>query len=167
MVLPHKRYGRDVWEKVILHSQEGGDNAKGVQKDIQLDFGLKIPINSIDRMWKTYLALQGAMADQGTRSKVQQKGQMVVRIDGKRPQAGDRSLWVFTDVLTNQILYAIYLTHLDAPHLGEILKQIEQKYGVPITCVVSDHQNVIVKAVRLMPFPMRNINSVSFIFSRI
>ncbi len=87
------------------------------------------------------------MADQATLSKVQQKGQMVLRIDGKRPQAGRASLWVFTDVLTNQIIHTIYLKHLDAPKLGEILQQIEQKYGVPIMCVVSDHQNVIVKAV--------------------
>ena len=147
IVLPHKRYGRDVWEKVIRHCTDGGDNLDGVYKDLKIDFGLEIPLITIDRMWKTYLALQGAMADQATLSKVQQKGQMVLRIDGKRPQAGHASLWVFTDVLTNQIIHTIYLKHLDAPKLGEILQQIEQKYGVPIMCVVSDHQNVIVKAV--------------------
>jgi hypothetical protein len=147
LVLPNKRYGRDVWEKVIRHCVESGDNLKGVKSDLDIDFGLKISIPSIDRIWKTYLALQSAIADQRTLSKVQLNKQMILRIDGKRPQAGHPSLWVFTDVLTNQIVYTILLKHIDALQLGEILREIERKYGVSIKCVISDHQNVIVKSV--------------------
>ena len=74
--------------------------------------------------------IQVAMADQATLSKVNKRGK-ALRIDGKARSGALFALGLHRCV-TNQIIHTIYLKHLDAPKLGEILQQIEQKDGVSI-----------------------------------
>jgi len=148
IVLPNKKFGRDVWEHVIRHVQETHGNFRTVAKGIEIDFKLKVSSDSVARIWRTYLVLNSAKADAKTAREVKKRGKMIVAVDGQRPQDGRPSLWSFIDVACNMVLHAVLLTSADAETLGAIFTTIEQKYGVPIVAVLSDHQGSILKAVR-------------------
>ena len=148
IVLPNKKFGRDVWEHVIRHVHELHQNFTTIAKGIKMDFKIKISDDTVSRMWQTYLVLNSATADAKTARVVKQKGKILMAVDGQRPQEGRPSLWYFIDVACNMVLHAVLLTCADADTLGKIFKVIEIKYGVPIIAVLSDHQGSIVKAVK-------------------
>jgi hypothetical protein len=148
IVLPNKKFGRDVWEHVIRHVHELHQNFTTIAKGMEMDFKIKVSAATIARMWRTYLVLSSAKADAKTARVVKAKGNIVLATDGQRPQEGRPSLWYFIDTACNMVLHAVLLTCADADTLGNIFKSIEQKYGVPIIAVLSDHQKSIVKAVK-------------------
>jgi len=148
VVLPNKKFGRDVWEHVIRHVHELHQNFTIVAKGIEIDFKIKVSEATVSRMWHTYLVLNSATANAKTARAVKQKGKILMAVDGQRPQEGKPSLWYFIDLACNMVLHAVLLTIADADTLGTIFKTIEQKYGVPIIAVLSDHQGSIVKAVK-------------------
>jgi len=148
IVLPNKKFGRDVWENVIRHMTEVHGNFSAVAKGIKIDFKIKISASTIGHMWRTYLVLNSTIADAKTACAIKQRGKILLAVDGQRPQEGRPSLWYFIDVACNMVLHAVLLTCADADTLGTIFTTIEQKYGVPIIAVVSDHQGSIVNAVK-------------------
>jgi len=148
IVLPNKKFGRDVWEHVIRHVHELHQNFTSIAKGIKMDFNIKISADSVARIWRTYLVLNSAKADANTARVVKERGRILLATDGQRPQEGRPSLWYFLDVACNMVIHAVLLTCADADTLGNIFKTIEQKYGVPIVAVLSDHQGSIVKAVK-------------------
>lgn len=148
IVLPNKKFGRDVWEYVIRHVHELHQNFTTVAKAIEMDFKIKISESTVSRIWHIYLVLNSTTADAKTASVVEQQGHILLAVDGQRPQEGRSSLWYFTDVACNMVLHTMLLTSADADTLGKIFKVIKAKYGVPIIAVISDHQRSIVKAVK-------------------
>jgi len=148
IVLPNKKFGRDVWEHVIRHVHELHENFTIIAKELDMDFKIKVSAATVARMWRTYLVLNSTKADAKAARVVKAKGNIVVATDGQRPQEGKPSLWYFIDTACNMVLHAVLLTCADADTLGGIFRIIEQKYGVPIIAVLSDHQKSIVKAVK-------------------
>ncbi|MHA1230917.1 MAG: hypothetical protein ACTSRP_23740 [Candidatus Helarchaeota archaeon] len=69
-------------------------------------------------------------------------------LDGQRPNKKDHMIWIFMDTLTDRILHMEYLVTADSKTLGKIIRKIQNKYGVPIKAVISDHQLSIIKAVK-------------------
>ncbi len=67
-------------------------------------------------------------------------------VDGLKPERDGESLWVFRDLLSAEILKAVAVASMDTSTLAGHLRGIKA-LGVPIAGVISDAQNIILKAV--------------------
>nr|MDO8118641.1 transposase [Candidatus Sigynarchaeota archaeon] len=147
IVLPFKHHGRDVWERVVmLHVSESLPPDK-ISDNIWINFHFKVSASTVARIIDAYEILKSSSLDEKALAKVKKAGFMVIALDGQRPENGKSGLWYITDVISNVVLHVEYLTCADTAEIGRMLKTIEQKYGVPIKAVLSDHQSSIVNAV--------------------
>ena len=147
IVLPFKRHGRDVWEKVIMLHVEQGQGPDKIVTDLQTNFGFTISAATVARIIETYEILKSSSVDEKALVRIRKTGFIIMAVDGQRPETGKPGLWYIVDVVTNVVLLVEYLTCADAAALGKMFKTIEQKFGVPIKAVLSDHQASIVNAV--------------------
>lgn len=147
IVLPFKRQGRDVWEKVIMLHVEQSQGPDKIVLDLQTNFGFTISAATVARIIETYEILKSSSVDEKTLAKVRKTGFIIMAVDGQKPETGKPGLWYVVDVINNVVLHAEYLTCADAAALGKMFKAIEQKFGVPIKAALSDHQASIVNAV--------------------
>src|SRR5262245_33007455 len=74
-------------------------------------------------------------------------GQVVLAIDGLRPDVGHEVLWVFRDCLSGEVLLAQSLLSSTQDDLAKLIGEVQQALSVPIVGVVSDGQDSIRKAV--------------------
>jgi hypothetical protein len=147
IVLPFKRQGRDVWEKVIMVHIKQKLAPDRIVIDLATNFGYTISAATVARIIETYEILKSSSVDEKSLAKVRKAGFIMMAVDGQRPETGKPGLWYVVDVVSNVVLHVEYLTCADATALGKMFVTIEQKYGVLIKAVLSDHQASIVNAV--------------------
>ena len=76
-----------------------------------------------------------------------EQGQVILAIDGLQPDIGHEVLWVLRDCLSGEVLLAKSLLSGRRQDLAELIGQVRDGLGVPITGVISDGQHPIRKAV--------------------
>ena len=76
-----------------------------------------------------------------------EQGQVSLAIDGLQPDIGHEVLWVLRDCLSGEVLLAKSLLSGRRQDLAELIGQVRDGLGVPITGVISDGQHPIRKAV--------------------
>ena len=76
-----------------------------------------------------------------------EQGQVILAIDGLQPDIGHEVLWVLRDGLSGEVLLAKSLLSGRRQDLAELIGQVRDGLGVPITGVISDGQHPIRKAV--------------------
>lgn len=148
LVLPYKKYSREVYEKVIRLYHEVGNNPKKIQSTLRIFSTSDLSMNTIQRYVDGFLFLQSDQVDSMLLTKIRGNGEMIIRVDGQRPKRNAPALWDFTDILSGEQVHAEYLKKADTNTLGEIFLKIQQKYRVLIVAVISDHQKSIVNAVK-------------------
>ncbi|MBD3230272.1 MAG: hypothetical protein GF329_18990 [Candidatus Lokiarchaeota archaeon] len=124
------------------------DNYSSISDRLKEYYKLQISSNTVKSVIETFLVANSQDAEEKTLERIKESGGIYLMLDGQRPNNGESSLWVFTDTITNRIVHMEYLSKASWDILVPILKQIEEKYGVPIDAVISDKQANIVKAVR-------------------
>ena len=85
--------------------------------------------------------------DDRLRVALQQRGRVILAIDGLQPDVGHEVLWILRDVLSGEILLAKSLLSARNQDLATLLEQVKANCPVPIAGVVSDGQHSIRKAV--------------------
>ena len=148
LVLPYKKYSRDVYEKVIRLYHEVGNNPKRIRASLKIFTTLEMSVNTIQRYIDGFLFLQSDQVDSVLLTKIGGNGEMIIHVDGQRPKKNAPALWDFTDILSGEHVHAEYLKKADTNTLGKILLKIQEKYQVLIVGVISDHQKSIVNAVK-------------------
>lgn len=149
LVLPYKKYSRNVNEKVIRLYHEVGNNPKKIHTTLKIFATVRISPNTIQRYVDDFLFLQSDLVDTTLRATIEANGEMVLLVDGQRPRRNSPALWNFTDILSGEQVHAEFLKKADTNTLGQIFLKIQEKLNVPIVAVISDHQKSIVKAVKL------------------
>jgi hypothetical protein len=76
-----------------------------------------------------------------------EQGRVILALDGLQPDVGHEALWVLCDCLSGEVLLARSLLSARQQELAELIGQVRDGLGVPITGVTSDGQQSIRKAV--------------------
>ena len=84
---------------------------------------------------------------QRLRGLLAQQGRVILAIDGLQPDVGHEVLWVLRDCLSGTVLLAKSLLSARQQDLAELIGQVRDALGVPITGVISDGQHSIRQAV--------------------
>ena len=144
-VLPFKRYSLAVWKWIAKEAKIYGQKPVQICERIQGEFGVEISegtirnyINEIDE----YLSNQ---IDKKTLEIVSNQGEVILALDGQKPDDKGAALWLFVDLLSNRVLKICLLNSADHLTLHSKVEQILNAYGVKLKALVSDKQNSIVK----------------------
>lgn len=144
-VLPFKRYSLTVWKWIAKEARIYGQKPSQICERIQGEFGVEISegtirnyINEIDE----YLSNQ---IDKKTLEIVSNQGEIILALDGQKPDDKGPSLWLFVDLLSNRVLKICLLPSADHLTLHSKVEHILKAYKVNLKAMVSDKQNSIVK----------------------
>lgn len=148
LTIRRKRFGLDVWSKVIQHRFKHKLNYSQIKMVMWDDWDVSISHGAIRDICEYFEAAGAMHLDQETLKLVRASGKIVLSLDGAQPKKGRPAFWVFTDRITGRILATRYLEVASAEVLVNIFQEIELHHGVPIIAVISDKQSSIVNAVK-------------------
>ena len=147
-VLKNKKFGLDVWTKVIRKHFKYHMAYGDISEEIWDDWEVSISKSTVREICRFFETASGLYLNEKNLEDIKNNGAIVLSLDGAQPKKGETALWVFSDRLTGHILLAELLPTASAGKLQEIMENIERRYDVPIKAVISDKQSNIVKAVR-------------------
>ncbi len=149
LALTRKKFGLDVWAKVIQHRFKHKLNYDLISTMMEDNWEVYISQGAIKEICQHFEAVGSRCVDNETLARVREAGRIILSLDGAQPQKDRPAFWVFTDRITGRILLSRYLEKASAEILAEIFKEIEKIYNVKIIAVISDKQRSIVNAVQL------------------
>jgi hypothetical protein len=154
--LPHGEFGLDV---IALLGQWRFREHRSVPEMHQalLARGVSIALRSVTHLMHRYEELVALrVADQERiRVLLQEQGHVILALDGLQPDVGHEVLWIVRDCLSEEILLARPLlssTQGDLTALLTEVKQVLERWKVPVTGIISDGQETIGSAVAFV-FP--------------
>lgn len=147
-VIMNKKFGKDVWERVIRYHFKTHLDYGQIKEILWDDSGISIAKSTIKSICKSFETAGVAYQDHKIKQEIKANGQMIIALDGAQPKKGSPALWIFTEQLTKRSIKAELLVSASAPVLVSCFKNLEKKFGVPITAVISDKQKNIVNAVK-------------------
>ena len=147
-VIKNKKFGKDIWERVIRYHFKYHLDFSQIQGLLWDDADVGISKTTIRNICAHFEDIGTAHLDELVLQEIKANGYMLISLDGAQPKKGEPALWIFTDRITKHTLYAVLLDIASAPILEQILKDLELKFGVPIKAVISDKQKNIVNAVK-------------------
>ncbi|MHA1791672.1 MAG: hypothetical protein ACTSVI_03440 [Promethearchaeota archaeon] len=149
LTIQRKKFGLDVWSKVIQHRFKHKLNYSQIRMIMWDDWEVSISHGAVKEICEYFEAAGAIQLDKETQKLVQASGRIVLSLDGAQPKKGRPAFWVFSDRITGRILATRYLEVASADILIGILREIEHQHGVPIVGVISDKQSSIVNAVKM------------------
>jgi hypothetical protein len=147
-VVKNKKFGKDIWERIVRYHFKTHLDYHQIQELLWDDNDISVSITAIRSMVEYFERAGTSYLDQKILQDIQTNGQMVVSLDGAQPKKGRPALWIFTDRITQHTIHAELLVSASAPVLVEKLKNLQEKFGVPIKAVISDKQKNIVNAIK-------------------
>jgi hypothetical protein len=116
---------------------------------LRRDYGVLISDRGVEDLFSVYLALLATdlWRDPVRLAQIRVQGRIVLALDAAQPEADGESLWVFRDTLSEEVLMAVTSASMNAATLAGHLRKIKG-LGIPITGIISDAQNIILKAVQ-------------------
>ena len=103
--------------------------------------------------------------DKKTLKIIKKQGFILMGIDGEDPQTDGPALWAFIDLISQRVLYTIYLESAPAVKIQEEIKKIMKIYNVDVIGFVTDKQRSLVACMRDY-FPTIPHQFCSFHFSQ-
>jgi len=144
-VLPFKRYSLAVWKWIAEEAKIYGQKPGQIYERIQGKFGVEISESTIRKYIKEIDAYLSHQIDKKTLEIVSEQGEIILALDGQKPDDKGASLWLFVDLLSNRVLNIQLLSSADHLTLHSEVEHILKAYGVELKAIVSDKQNSIVK----------------------
>lgn len=146
--MQRKRFGLDIWAKVIQHYFKHHLNYSLIVELMWDDWEVSISRGTVKHICEYFEMAGKQYMDEKILNDVKANGRIVLSLDGAQPVKNEPSLWIFSDRLTGHVLLARFLDSAPASKLKTILKEIEELYSVPIVAVISDKQKNIVNAIK-------------------
>ncbi len=144
-VLPFKQFSLAVWKWVAQEAKLYNQNAEQICDRARRQFGLEISPNTIRNYIDEIDVLLGNQIDDKTRRLLQVQGIIVLALDGQKPDEGEKSLWIFVDLISNRVLKVASLESADSGTLHALVEEILARYQVKLVGLVSDKQNNLTK----------------------
>lgn len=147
-MLPKFEYGLDVIAFIGQHRLKSHATFAEIGQNLREDYHVPISDRSVEDHFAVYLALVSTdiAHDSQRLAKLRAQGKLLLALDGLKPERDGESLWVFRDTLSAEVLKAVAVPSMDTIALAGHLREIKA-LGVPIAGVISDAQNIILKAV--------------------
>jgi len=145
-VLKRKQFNLDVWAKVIQHHYKHRLDYKTISEIMWDDWEVSISPGTVQAVCESFEVASKPRIEEEVKAAVQERGRIVLRLDGVQPEKGRPAFWMFYDNVGGDFLFGQELEKASWQRLVEIFTQIENEYGVEITGGVSDKQANIVKA---------------------
>lgn len=120
-----------------------------IGETLRREYHVPICDRSVEDLFSVYLALISTDISQDPRrlARLRAQGRIVLGLDAAQPEMDSESLWVFRDTISEEILRVVSSLSMDAATLAGHLRKI-RALGIPITGIISDAQNIILKAVK-------------------
>jgi hypothetical protein len=154
--LARKKFGLDVWAKVVQHHFKYHLPYSTIQGLMMDDWGVEISQGTIRAICEFFEVSGKHHVDSETKALVAASGRIVLSLDGAQPKKGRAALWVFADRITGRVLLTRFLDTASHEVLLDLFNEIEELYGVPIIAVISDKQRNIVNAVKAFRTSIRH-----------
>lgn len=145
-VLKRKKFGVDVWAKVIQHHFKHHIDYKTISELMSDDWEVEISPGTIQAICESFEVAAKPKVEAGTKAVMRKQERIVLRLDGAQPEKGRPAFWTFLDNVSGKVLHGQMLEKANWEVLVEIFKKIEKEYEVKIIGGVSDKQSNIVKA---------------------
>jgi hypothetical protein len=147
ITVPKCTYGLDVivqigwWrDREHLNREQIHTHLRG--QDVQ------ISEREVDHLYARYQVLMGCaerLEAERLRRVAQERGGLIISIDGLEPEGASEALWVVREVQAELILVVGWLPRVNHKTLGALLKPVID-LGLPILATVSDKQGCVRKA---------------------
>lgn len=154
--LPHGEFGLDIIALIGQWRFREHRSVPEMHQALQAR-GISIAERSVTHLMHRYEELVALrVADQERlKALLQKQGRVVLALDGLQPDVGHEVLWIVRDCLSEEILLARPLlssTQGDLTALLTEVKQVLERWKVPVTGIISDGQETIGSAVAFV-FP--------------
>lgn len=147
-MIKNKKFGKDVWERVIRYHFKTHLDYEQIRELLWDDSDVSISKSTIRNICSFFEKAGVAYLDDKIVREIQEQGYIIASLDGAQPEKGSPALWHFSDRKSQHSLDVKLLDSAPASVLVDILREIEQKFQVPILAVISDKQKNIVNAVK-------------------
>ena len=144
-VLPFKRYSLAVWKWIAKEAKIYGQKPVQICERIQGEFGVEISEGTIRNYIDEIDEYLSNEIDKKTLEIVSTQGEIILALDGQKPDDKGAALWLFVDLLSNRVLKICLLNTADHLTLHSKVEHILKAYKVKLKALVSDKQNSIVK----------------------
>jgi hypothetical protein len=147
--LPHGEFGLDVIALVGALRYAEHRSVPEIHRAL-VARGVPIAERSVTNALYRYEELVALrLADQTRlRERLREQAQVILALDGLRPDVGHEVLWVLRDCLSGEVLLARSLLGSAEGDLVPLLREVAEAVPVPIRGVISDGQESIRNAVR-------------------
>ncbi len=169
---PHPRFefdgflfGRDVVQKISIYGIKENFKPTDIQKVLKLEYKFDISESSIRRILQVCTVVKSHAIDAETFNIIQKQGYILMGVDGEDPQTEGPALWAFIDLISQRVLFTIYLETAPAAIIQEQINHIINYYGVKVIGFVTDKQKSLVACMRDY-FPQIPHQFCSFHFSQ-
>lgn len=144
-VLPFKRFSLAVWKWIAKESKIYGQKPEQICQRIRGEFGVEISEGTIRNYLNEIDVYLSNQIDKKTREILKEQGQIILALDGQKPDDKGPALWLFVDLLSNRVVKICLLDTADHLTLHSVVEEILNTCEVKFTGLVSDKQNSIVK----------------------
>src|SRR4030042_3556653 len=121
-VLPYKGFSLAVWKWIAEEAKLYNQNARQIHDRAQEQFGLSISENTIRNYVDEIDVLLGNEIDEKTRRLLLVQGVIVLALDGQKPDANGKALWIFVDLGSNRALKVAILESADSGTLHALVE---------------------------------------------
>jgi hypothetical protein len=147
VTVPKCTYGLDVIAQIGWWRDRDQLNRAQIHSRLQ-EGGVQISEREVDHLYGRYQVLLGCaerLDVQRLHRVVQERGGLIISLDGLDPEGASEQLWVVREIQAEMILAVAWLPRVNHKTLGALLDRVVA-LGLPIVATVSDKQGCVKKA---------------------
>jgi hypothetical protein len=147
VTVPECTYGLDVIAQIGWWRDKEHLNREQIHTRLR-ERGIQICEREVDHLYARYQVLLGCaerLEGQRLRKVVEERGGLIISLDGLDPEGASEQLWVVREIQEEMILVVAWLPRVNHETLGALLKPVVD-LGLPILATVSDKQGCVRKA---------------------
>ena len=112
---------------------------KQIKEQLLDEYGISISEKHISNLADKYLQLIGNKVHESTLDKLRSRGNVIISIDGVRPQKANTTLYIIREVISGKILLARVIVNSATQYIAKLYLEIREM-RLPIIGIVSDKQ---------------------------
>ncbi|MFV2016612.1 MAG: transposase, partial [Candidatus Heimdallarchaeota archaeon] len=114
-----------------------------IQEHLLAVYGISISEKHISNLADKYLQLIGNRVHESTLDKLRSRGNVIISIDGVRPQKANTTLYIIREVVSGKILLARVIVNSATQYIAKLYQEIKEM-RLPIIGIVSDKQSSLI-----------------------
>jgi hypothetical protein len=147
--IPNHQYSLQVIARIGLLRLKQTLTFEQIGEDLRRNHGIQISDREVEYLFGVYQAIVSTPIEKDAKrlEALRQQGRMILSLDAAQPEMDGEALWIFRDEISGEVLRGFSAASIDAAGLAQEIGKVKA-LGVPIRGVISDGQNIILKAVQ-------------------